>query len=40
VLDKMPARWKRRIDIYMGNDVKAARAWGRRDVKLFWTAPD
>jgi 3D (Asp-Asp-Asp) domain-containing protein len=40
VLDKMPARWKRRIDIYMGNDVKAARAWGRRDVKLSWTAPD
>ena len=40
VLDKMPARWKKRIDIYMGNDVKAARAWGKRDVKIYWTVPD
>ena len=40
VLDRMPARWKKRIDIYMGNDVKAARAWGKRDVKIYWTVPD
>ena len=40
VLDKMPARWKKLIDIYMGNDVKAARAWGKRDVKIYWTVPD
>jgi len=40
VLDKMPARWKKRIDIYMGNDVKAARAWGKRDVKIYWTVAD
>jgi 3D (Asp-Asp-Asp) domain-containing protein len=40
VLDKMPARWKKRIDIYMGNDVKAARAWGKRDVNIYWTVPD
>jgi 3D (Asp-Asp-Asp) domain-containing protein len=37
VLDRMPARWKKRIDIYMGNDVKAARAWGKREVKIHWT---
>jgi len=40
VLDKIPAKWKKRIDIYMGNDVKAARAWGKRDVKIYWTVPD
>jgi 3D (Asp-Asp-Asp) domain-containing protein len=40
VLDRMPARWKKRIDIYMGNDVKAARAWGKRDVNIYWTVPD
>jgi 3D (Asp-Asp-Asp) domain-containing protein len=37
VLDKMPARWTRRIDIYMQKDVRAARRWGRRRVKLSWT---
>ena len=40
VLDKMPARWKKRIDIYMGNDVKAARAWGKRNVNIYWTVAD
>ena len=37
VLDMMPAQWKRHIDIYMGDDVKAARSWGRRKVKVWWT---
>jgi len=37
VLDKMPRRWTRRIDIYMQQDVRAARQWGRRRVKLSWT---
>jgi 3D (Asp-Asp-Asp) domain-containing protein len=37
VLDMMPAQWKRHIDIYMGEDVKAARSWGRRKVKIRWT---
>jgi 3D (Asp-Asp-Asp) domain-containing protein len=36
VLDMMPAPWKRHIDIYMGEDVKAARSWGRRKVKIWW----
>jgi 3D (Asp-Asp-Asp) domain-containing protein len=40
VLDRMPAKWKKRIDIYMGNDVNAARSWGRREVNIYWTAPD
>ena len=37
VLDRMPSKWKRRIDIYMGTNVKAARSWGRRKVKIYWT---
>ena len=36
VLDKMPRRWKNRIDLYMQDDVQAARKWGRRRVKLSW----
>jgi 3D (Asp-Asp-Asp) domain-containing protein len=37
VLDKMPRRWQNRIDIYMHKDVRAARKWGRRRVKISWT---
>jgi 3D (Asp-Asp-Asp) domain-containing protein len=36
VLDKMHARWEKRIDIYMGEDVDAARAWGARQVRIRW----
>jgi len=36
VLDKMNRRWSKRIDIYMGNDVDAAMAWGRREVQIHW----
>ncbi|WP_246067728.1 3D domain-containing protein [Changchengzhania lutea] len=32
VKDKMHYRWRKRIDIYMGLNVKAAKAWGRRKV--------
>ena len=32
VKDKMHPKWRNKIDIYMGLDVKAARAWGRRKV--------
>jgi 3D (Asp-Asp-Asp) domain-containing protein len=38
VLDRMSSRWERRIDIYMGDDVNAARSWGKRKVRIFWTA--
>ncbi len=37
VLDRMPPKWNRRIDVYMGNDIKAARSWGRREVTISWT---
>jgi 3D (Asp-Asp-Asp) domain-containing protein len=36
VLDKMNKRWEKRIDIYMGNDLEAARAWGARQVEISW----
>lgn len=36
VRDKMNKRWERRIDIYMGNDLKRAREWGKREVVLRW----
>jgi 3D (Asp-Asp-Asp) domain-containing protein len=38
VLDKMAKRWQRKIDIYMGVDVQAARSWGRRTVRI-WRLP-
>ncbi|MEL7061290.1 MAG: hypothetical protein AAGN46_14805 [Acidobacteriota bacterium] len=34
VLDKMHRRHRRRIDLYLGEDVDAARAWGRREVTV------
>jgi 3D (Asp-Asp-Asp) domain-containing protein len=36
VLDKMHKRWEKRIDIYMGNDLDAARTWGKRRVEISW----
>jgi len=36
VLDLMPARWSRRIDVYMGHDRAAARRWGKRRVRISW----
>lgn len=34
VKDKMHSRWKNRIDIYMGNNVKEAKKWGRKRLKI------
>ena len=34
VKDKMNRRWQNRIDIYMDNDVKAAKEWGRKMVTI------
>ena len=36
VVDRMAARRKNHIDIYMGRDVKAAREWGKQDVVITW----
>lgn len=37
VLDKMHERWENRIDIYMGEDIRAARHFGKRKVKIYWS---
>lgn len=34
VMDKMNKRWTRKIDIYMGKDIRAAKKWGRRKVTI------
>ena len=34
VKDKMNRRWRNRIDIYMGIDIKAAKTWGKRQVNI------
>ena len=36
VLDKMHSRWRKKIDIYMGKDRRAAQRWGRRNVTILW----
>ncbi|MCF8335833.1 MAG: 3D domain-containing protein [Bacteroidales bacterium] len=36
VTDKMHSRWKKKIDIYMGNDINKAREWGLRTVTITW----
>jgi 3D (Asp-Asp-Asp) domain-containing protein len=36
VMDKMAARWRKKIDIYMGVDIEAAKAWGVREVRIRW----
>lgn len=40
VLDKMNKRWKKKIDIYMGNDVQKARQWGKQEVVIYWTVKE
>ncbi|WP_242086668.1 3D domain-containing protein [Aestuariivivens sediminis] len=39
VKDKMHYRWKNHIDIYMGLNVKAAMAWGRKNVTIAYGIP-
>ena len=34
VKDKMHPRWRNRIDIYMGKNVKKARQWGRKKLLI------
>jgi 3D (Asp-Asp-Asp) domain-containing protein len=38
VLDRMPRRWQRRIDILMA-DRQSARSWGKRTVRIRWAPP-
>ena len=34
VKDKMHHRWKNRIDIYMGKDVRKAKKWGKKKLNI------
>lgn len=36
VLDLMHGRWRKTIDIYFGDDRKAARLWGNRTISISW----
>jgi 3D (Asp-Asp-Asp) domain-containing protein len=36
VMDKLHKRWRERIDIYMGEDVQAAKQWGKQKVTIRW----
>ena len=38
VKDKMNRRWRNRIDIYMGLDIKKAREWGRKKIDICYAA--
>jgi 3D (Asp-Asp-Asp) domain-containing protein len=35
--DRMASRWSERIDVYMGEDVDAARRFGKRRVRIRWS---
>ena len=39
VLDKMHYKWRNRIDIYMGKDIKKAREWGRKKIMICYAIP-
>lgn len=39
VKDKMHRRWRNRIDIYMGKDVKKAREWGKKRLIICYAVP-
>ncbi len=39
VKDKMNRRWKNRIDIYMGLDIRKAREWGRKKIDICYAIP-
>ena len=38
VKDKMHFRWRNKIDIYMGTDIKKARKWGRKKLTIYYPA--
>lgn len=39
VKDKMHYRWRNRIDIFMGKDVKKAREWGKQKKFICYAVP-
>lgn len=39
VKDKMNSRFRKRIDIYMGIDVKKAKKWGKKKIEIEYCIP-
>jgi len=39
VEDRMASRWRKRIDLYLGDDREAAERFGERRVRIRWQAP-
>lgn len=39
VKDKMHWRWKNRIDLYMGKNIKKAREWGKKKLMICYAVP-
>ncbi len=37
VRDRMNKRFKNRIDVWMEKDVKKARSWGKKKLKIVWS---
>ncbi len=38
VKDKMHSKWRKRIDIYMGKDIKKAKEWGVRKLRIYYVS--
>jgi 3D (Asp-Asp-Asp) domain-containing protein len=36
VLDRMAPRWRRKVDLYLGDDLAAAKRFGERTVTIRW----
>ncbi|KPM33471.1 Hypothetical protein I595_374 [Croceitalea dokdonensis DOKDO 023] len=39
VKDKMNKKWRNRIDIFMGKDVRAAKQWGKKRLMICYAVP-
>lgn len=39
VRDRMNKRFKKRIDVWMEKDIKKARKWGKKTLKIEWVSP-
>lgn len=37
VRDRMNKRFKNRIDVWMEKDIKKARKWGKKELKIVWS---
>jgi len=40
VMDRMHSRWRRKIDVYLGSDLEAAKHFGKKRVRIRWQPPE